>query len=162
MGGSAVPDGATTSLQLWRLAAIVLAVALVLVTFLATVPLVSKSSLASKDFSFQMDLPRVGIEPVPVLTYCDPSNVNGNATVSFLWNTSDGRVLNGFALRLIEAGPTVITLYNVTNASSGGFSFYSIQWCEYPMEYVLSSPLSHVVTVQGQIIYQSTTTVPVL
>lgn len=162
MAAGAVPNSATTSLRRWRLAAILLATALVVVTFLATVPLVSRPSLVSRDFSFQMDLPKVGIEPVQVLTYCNPSNVNGNAPVSFIWNTSDGRALNGFVFGVVEAGPPVINLYNLTNASSEGFSFYSLPWCEFPMEYVLSSPLSHVVTVQGQIIYRSTTTVSVL
>ncbi|HXW67163.1 MAG TPA: hypothetical protein VEL82_04735 [Thermoplasmata archaeon] len=146
----------------WPAIAVAASVTLAAVIVLAVLPLASTGATVATSFSFEMGLPTGDIKLVPASTYCDPSNPQDNATISLLWNTSDGQVLQRFGLFLALGVNEFAALYYVTNATSGGFAFLSHGVCGDPMEYEASASTPTTVEVSGLMVYSGTRPAPIL
>jgi len=141
---------------------ILISIGLVVVLILVLVPLVNTVSTTRDSFAFEMNPPSDGVQTVPAWAHCGPAGSSGNATLYFTWRTLDGGHLARFTHLVILGVNQSSVIYNDTNASSGGFSFYSIDVCTDPLEYLVGSSTPETVTISGYVSYQTTQLLPLL
>lgn len=150
--------------RIWQVAGVVLAILLVAVIVLFLIPTISSPVTVVKPFGFVIGYQQ--FYAVNSYAFCSPPGVSTPGTVSFIWNATAG---GNVTFRVIAPGaappPTgYATLYEVQNATQGGFSFVagSLVSCEYPLDFDWMGSGTHVVKVSGNFVYNSTESTPLL
>lgn len=150
--------------RIWQVAGVVLAILLAAIIVLFVIPTTSVPVTVVRSFGFVIG--SQGVYFGKVNAYCSPPGVSTPGIVSFVWTATVG---GNVTFRVIVPGyapPPVgyATLYEVQNATQGGFSFVvgSLYPCDYPLNFAWIGSGTHVVEVSGNFIYNSTESTPLL
>jgi hypothetical protein len=153
----------------WKFATLLVVVVSAILIFLLTVPLVSENTTEVQPFGFTIrSTPQYGgVVNVGDHQFCPPSGAANAAMVSFVWASKNGTLLSQFEVLVLQVNPPSnldVQMYNVSNASQGGFSFVT-QFpypCGYTIAFEIGAPVPASASVNGFLTYNETRSVPAL
>ena len=152
----------------WKYATIVVSGLAIVIVVLLVIPLTTTPATAVRPFGFKItSTPETGgVVGIGDDFFCAPSGAK-SPVVSLIWTSGGGKLLSEFQIFVLGVDPPPnpdVLIYNVTNASEGGFSFPSAYPypCGFVIAFEIDAPTDANATVTGFLTYTYTASVPIL